>query len=79
MADEKKKEESKADKFKRLAESRVNKALDALATVRSLANKNNYEFTDEQSAKIMGALEGGLTQVGDAFKGKEEAPSGFSL
>ena len=72
--------ESKADKFKRLAISRTEKALAAIANLRGLANKGNYEYTDEQVAKIFGALEGELTKLQNAFKspGTVEAP-GFTL
>jgi hypothetical protein len=80
MADEKKVEETKADKFKRLANSRVPKALAAIANIRGIANKANYEYTPEQTAKIMGALEAEMTKLGEAFKsGAAPVAEGFSI
>ena len=70
---------SKADKFKALAEKRTAKALTAIATLRGTANKNNYEYTEEQAAKIVAALRAEVDQVEAAYAGKAKAAAGFSL
>ena len=46
------KNESREDKFKRLAELRVNNTLSKIAIIGNLAS-NNYAFTSEQVEKII--------------------------
>lgn len=48
-------EESKADKFKRLATGRVNNALAKIELIGNLTS-TSYDFTFEQSEKILGSL-----------------------
>ena len=80
MADAAKVEETKADKFKRLAVSRTNKALDAIASIGGLANKTNYEYEDADALKVMGALEAELAKLGAKFKsGEAVVEGGFTL
>ena len=43
-----KQEETKAEKFIRLGEYRMNKAMDAIGRLEHLANKSAYEYTPEQ-------------------------------
>lgn len=72
--------ESKADKFVRLATSRTSKALDAIANIGGLASKTNYDYTDEQVAKIFGALEAEMTKLQTRFKNPDSVKTGgFSL
>lgn len=72
--------ETKGQKFARLATSRTNKALDAIANLGGLASKTNYEYTDEQVAKIFGALEAEMTKLQTKFKNPDAvATTGFSL
>ena len=58
------KSESKADKFRRLAKKRVPKAIKALSSIENLAN---YEYTNDQAAKVLEALGGALNRVSIAF------------
>jgi menaquinone-dependent protoporphyrinogen IX oxidase len=72
--------ETKAEKFKRLAEARVSKALSAIAVIGGLASKTNYDYTDEQVAKIIGALNAEIEVLGKRFaKPDSVAKGGFSL
>lgn len=48
--------ETPAMKFKRLAESRVNRAIRDIRAISNLANKANYDYTDSQVKKIVRAL-----------------------
>lgn len=48
--------ENKESRFKRLAEARTNKALAAIRSIAKLANKNHYEFHDEDVKMIFLAL-----------------------
>ena len=45
-------EETKADKFIRLGEYRMNKAIDAIGRIENLANRSAYEYTPEQVAEV---------------------------
>lgn len=49
--------ETKEQRFVRVASLRVNKALSAIANIGGVANRANYEYTDEQVQKIFGALD----------------------
>lgn len=71
--------ETKSQTFVRLANSRVGKAMGALSVIGNLASPN-YEYTDDQAAKIVAALQSEV----DALKAKFAKPeaavkSGFSL
>lgn len=70
--------ESKADKFKRLAQPRVTKALKALNQVQRLAG-NGYESNSEQQKQIVEALTGKVGAIREAFAGKKEAAATFVL
>ena len=48
----KKQKESAQDRFRRIAEKRVNKALNVIRTIGNCANKRVYGYTDEQIEKI---------------------------
>lgn len=54
--------ETKADKFVRLAKARTTKALKAIAQLENLAG-SNYEYTAEQVTKIVGALDDAINKV----------------
>lgn len=49
--------ETKAEKFIRLGEYRMNKAIDAIGRLEHLANRSAYEYTAEQVEAMFGALE----------------------
>lgn len=66
----------KAAKFIELANKRVNKAIKDLQLVGNLANRQNYEFTDEQSKKIIRVLQQEVEQVKQCFQSTEEAGRG---
>ena len=53
--------EHKREKFVSLAESRVSKAMHAIRLVGNLANRSNYEFSDEDVRKILAALQAEIT------------------
>lgn len=64
--------ESKASRFVRLASRRVAKAIKALQTVRALANRAQYEYTEGQRSRVLTALANELTRVADAFHKTEK-------
>jgi len=51
--------ETKAEKFIRLASARMEKTLSAISVIGNLASRSNYEYTEEQ-VKAMGSA---LTQA----------------
>ncbi len=73
-------EETKAAKFTRLAETRVTKALNAIAIIGGLAAKNNYEYTEAQVAAIKTALDAEITVLMNRFaKPDSVAAGGFKF
>jgi len=70
--------ESKADKFKRLASKRVTSAISKISLISKLS-ANAYESTPEEVEKIVIALQESVDKVKAAF-GKKQAPkSSFEL
>ncbi|MDD3480896.1 MAG: hypothetical protein PHW75_01565 [Patescibacteria group bacterium] len=52
--------ESRREKFRRLANIRVNNALKQIGLIGNLSNKSSYEYTDDDIRKIFAELEGAL-------------------
>lgn len=57
----------KAEKFKELAEKRVTETLKKLQLIGNLANKNNYDYTDEQVKQIIDTLESEIKSLKNKF------------
>ena len=72
-------DESKSDKFKRLATKRVNTILNNVRLLKQLSNKNNYEFTDSERRKIFSSIRQALNEADDAFKGRDRTKDKFKL
>lgn len=71
--------ETKAEKFTRLAPARVNKVIDGLRSLQKLSS-SAYEYTPEQIEKIFGAIRTTLEAVEASFAPKEKSTkSGFSF
>jgi formiminotetrahydrofolate cyclodeaminase len=71
---------NKAEKFVDLANKRVNKAIKDIRLVANLANKANYEYSDDQAKKIISALQKELDNIKDRFKHADSGDqSEFSL
>lgn len=71
--------ETNAEKFKRVGTPRINNAVKAIALLEAIANKTQYEYTEEQRRVIESALDGAVQRVKDAFAGKAVAAGGVSL
>lgn len=65
--------ESPAQRFKRIAERRVNRAIKDLRAIANLANRSNYSYTDAQVKKIMRALRKEIGMLQSRFS--EGSPS----
>ena len=65
----------KADKhqrFRALAESRTNKAIEAITRIGNLSNRQIYDFEDQEVRKIIRALKEAVSLV----EGRFESPRG---
>lgn len=58
---------NKSDKFIELANKRVNKTLKDIQLVGNLANKQNYEYNEQQVKQILKALQQELDNVKNSF------------
>jgi len=56
------------EKFIDLAEKRVIKAIKDMRLIGNLANKTNYSYTDDDSKKILNALDNELKNVRRKFE-----------
>lgn len=59
---------SKRDKFKELAEKRVNNALKNIQLIGNLSNTNNYDYNEEDVSKIFRTLKEELQTAEARFK-----------
>lgn len=60
-------EETKAEKFVRLGEYRINKAMDAIGRIENLANRSAYDYTPEQVEAMFSVLESKVAEVKTKF------------
>lgn len=72
-------DETPHDKFRRLAEARVNRALGDIRLIGNLSNRNNYDYTSEEIDKIFKALDSELKQVRMRFLEGARKESEFRL
>ena len=73
------KAESKEEKFKRLAELRVNAALDRIRLLGQLSNRGNYDYTAEQVEMIFKALHKALAETKSKFRESAKDKARFML
>ena len=72
--------ETKAEKFVRLGEYRINKAIAAIGRIENLANKSAYDYTPEQVEAMFSVLESRVAEVKAKFtavKAKENTAFSF--
>lgn len=60
--------ETKHDRFKRLAQNRVNNALKQIELIGNLSNLNNYEYTQDEVRKIIKVLKNSIDSVEKKFE-----------
>ena len=60
--------QDRRDRFVRLAEARVSKALQAIRVVGNLSNRSNYDYSDEDVRKITRALSVEVTALESRFR-----------
>lgn len=59
--------ETKTERFTRLAEQRVNKAIDQIRIIGNLSSQQ-YEFTTEQVEQIIVALQAAIAELEEKFQ-----------
>ena len=59
--------ETKSEKFIRLGEYRINKAIDAIGRIENLANRSAYDYTPEQVEAMFSVLESKVAEVKAKF------------
>ncbi len=73
-------QETKAQRFGRLAQSRTNRALKDVRLIGNLAKKSTYEFTPEQVRKIAAALNAEVRAMKSRFDDAlSDSDGGFRL
>lgn len=68
-------QETKRDKFVRLAEARTNKIIDMIQLLGNCSNKNQYEYTQRDVNKIFSAIQTELDAAKKRFN-KQESQKG---
>jgi hypothetical protein len=68
---ERKATSDKRDKFVRLAEARVSKALQSIRLIGNLTNRSAYEYTEEDVKKIVKALNSEVESMAARFRQTE--------
>lgn len=74
------KKETKAEKFKRVAEARTNKIIDQIKLLGNCSSTITYSYTDDQVKQIFDAIETELREAKRKFnKTDKDKNSRFSL
>ena len=68
-------QETKRDKFVRLAEARTNKIIDMIQLLRNCSNQSQYEYTQKDVTKIFSAIQTELDAAKKRFN-KQESQKG---
>lgn len=71
--------ESKRERFVRIAEVRTNKILEMMRLLGNCSSKANYEYSDEDIKKIFGALEKEIKNTKNRFLGIDANNEKFTL
>jgi len=74
-----KNQETKAERFKRLAEKRTQKVLEDIRILSNLSNGSLYNYTPEQFRRIFGAIKDSLSAAEARFRGEAKRETKFKL
>lgn len=61
---------NKQEKFKSLAEARVNKLLKSIKLIGNLANKSTYDYTNDEVRQMFKAIQSELDAAKQKFENK---------
>lgn len=67
------KEETKREKFIRLAENRVNSTIKEINLIGNLANKSNYDYRKDDVDKIIKTLKKSVSDLESKFSSKNRS------
>ena len=70
---------NKSENFRKLAKSRVNRAINMIRLIANLGNKAHYDYTSEQARKIVNVLQSEVSNVKIKFNSKKRGTEEFSL
>ena len=74
------KEETKREKFVRLAEARTNKIIDMIQLLGNCSNQSQYEYTQKDVTKIFNAIQAQLDEAKKRYtKNESQSGSKFKL
>ena len=65
------------EKFVRLAEARVTRALKDIKLIGNLSNKSNYVYTEEDAKKIVSALKKAVDDTKARFEAKGDPDTAY--
>ena len=71
--------ENKKENFKRIAENRTNRIIDAIASLKNLTNTSYYQYADEDIEAILGAIQDELDKTREAFARQKGKTKRFKL
>jgi len=71
--------ENKNQRFKRLANTRVNKTIKSIELVGNLGNKSLYESTPQERKLIIKAINDAVNQMKIDLEGASKKKDGFKL
>jgi hypothetical protein len=71
--------ETKNEAFRRMANVRVSKVLEALRVLENTFAPNNYEWTPEQAATVFAVIEGKIVELKERADGKVRGKVKFEL
>ena len=72
-------QETKRQRFIRIAEARTNKILEMMRLLGNCSSKSNYEYTEEDVRKIFTVLEKELKNTKNKYLGIESKEERFTL
>ena len=71
--------ENKNQRFKRLANTRVNKTIKSIELIGNLGNKSLYESTPQERKLIIKAINDAVNQMKIDLEGSSKKKDGFKL
>lgn len=71
--------ETKRERFVRIAEARTNKILEMMRLLGNCSSKSNYDYSEEDIRKIFTALEKEMKNTKNKFLGIEAKEEKFTL
>tara|TARA_Y100000816_G_C25632377_1_gene337129 strand:+ start:106 stop:456 length:351 start_codon:yes stop_codon:yes gene_type:complete len=75
--EEKEKRLSRRERFVKYRQKRLRKAIEAIGLCENMANKNSYEYTDEEAKVIIKNLQDALSNLRHAFTKGEKGKKNY--